>query len=271
MTLDEKVFVGNGRADGARWGRPHRGGPLDAIECRRAASAAALTRRRHCRQRTRSATTSETTRCQHSRPPSPSPAEDVPRAGGCARPLGVRNQLFGVPSHNHPWRRSEEAAGVAPSQLPSIPSSGIMPRASPRPARSASGTVPAFADPSRSARCSSRPHFSWGSRPPGRVRRRPVRATDRRSPLQWAAFAVLMAIGQVLNLPSPGDRRRRRHGFKLGAPVPWSTAFPFSAGFRHLRHVGGFASQLGVFALFASEATIAAGPCCSPAGGALCD
>lgn len=81
------------------------------------------------------------------------------------------------------------------------------------------------------------------------------------SPLQWAAFAVLMAIGQVLNLAiyRAIGADGVYYGFKLGAPVPWSTAFPFSAGFRHPQYVGGFASQLGVFALFASEATIAAG------------
>ena len=48
-------------------------------------------------------------------------------------------------------------------------------------------------------------------------------------------------------------------GFKLGAPVPWSTAFPFNAGFRHPQYVGGYASQLGVLLLLASPATLSAG------------
>ena len=81
------------------------------------------------------------------------------------------------------------------------------------------------------------------------------------SPLQWAAFAALVTMGQVLNgsvykaIGADGVY----YGFKLGAPVPWSTAFPFSAGLRHPQYVGGYCSQLGVFALFASKATIAAG------------
>ena len=49
------------------------------------------------------------------------------------------------------------------------------------------------------------------------------------------------------------------YGFKLGAPVPWSTAFPFSAGFRHPQYVGGYLSQLGVLLLLAHPATISMG------------
>ena len=49
------------------------------------------------------------------------------------------------------------------------------------------------------------------------------------------------------------------YGFKLGAPVPWSTAFPFSAGFRHPQYVGGYVSQLGVLLLVANAATLSMG------------
>ena len=81
------------------------------------------------------------------------------------------------------------------------------------------------------------------------------------SPTQWAAFAVLFTIGQGLNasiyraIGADGVY----YGFKLGAPVPWSTAFPFSAGFRHPQYVGGYSTQLGIFALVASKPLIAAG------------
>ena len=51
----------------------------------------------------------------------------------------------------------------------------------------------------------------------------------------------------------------RTDGFKLGAPVPWSTAFPFNAGFRHPQYVGGYSSQLGVMMLLASPATLSGG------------
>ena len=41
--------------------------------------------------------------------------------------------------------------------------------------------------------------------------------------------------------------------------VPWCTDFPFNVGFRHPQYVGGMLSQLGVFALVASTATLQAG------------
>ena len=46
------------------------------------------------------------------------------------------------------------------------------------------------------------------------------------------------------------------YGFKLGAKVPWSTAFPFSAGFRHPQYVGGYVTQLGVMLALANTATL---------------
>ena len=47
--------------------------------------------------------------------------------------------------------------------------------------------------------------------------------------------------------------------FKLGRPVPWSTAFPFNAGFRHPQYVGAIISQYGVLLFVASADSVAAG------------
>ena len=41
-----------------------------------------------------------------------------------------------------------------------------------------------------------------------------------------------------------------------GRPVPWSTAFPFNAGYRHPQYVGAVLSQLGVLLAVTTPATL---------------
>jgi hypothetical protein len=78
---------------------------------------------------------------------------------------------------------------------------------------------------------------------------------------QYAVAAGLMLGGQLLNaaIYRAIGRDGVYYGFKLGRPVPWSTAFPFNAGFRHPQYVGGYATQLGVLLVLASPATLSAG------------
>ena len=82
-----------------------------------------------------------------------------------------------------------------------------------------------------------------------------------RSPEYFAAAAALFLAGQVLNaaIYKAIGKDGVYYGFKLGRTVAWSTAFPFSAGFRHPQYVGGYTTQLGVLLLVASPATIAGG------------
>ena len=81
------------------------------------------------------------------------------------------------------------------------------------------------------------------------------------STVQKAVAVVLIAVGQGLNVAiyKAIGTNGVYYGFKLGAPVPWSTAFPFSAGYRHPQYVGGYITQLGVLLLLASPKTIEAG------------
>ena len=80
-------------------------------------------------------------------------------------------------------------------------------------------------------------------------------------PNQALIGGALVLAGQLLNgaIYKAIGRDGVYYGFKLGRPVKWSTAFPFSAGFRHPQYVGGFTSQLGVLLALASPSTIAAG------------
>lgn len=77
----------------------------------------------------------------------------------------------------------------------------------------------------------------------------------------WAVAIALLLVGQVLNMGIyvAIGKDGVYYGFKLGRPVPWCTAFPFNLGFRHPQYVGAVISQLGVLAVLASPATVAAG------------
>uniref|UniRef100_A0A7S0Q3H6 phosphatidyl-N-methylethanolamine N-methyltransferase n=1 Tax=Coccolithus braarudii TaxID=221442 RepID=A0A7S0Q3H6_9EUKA len=79
--------------------------------------------------------------------------------------------------------------------------------------------------------------------------------------VRWVTALLLMGVGQSLNLSiyRAIGKDGVYYGFKLGRPVPWSTAFPFNAGFRHPQYVGGMLSQLGVFALLATPSSLHAG------------
>lgn len=78
---------------------------------------------------------------------------------------------------------------------------------------------------------------------------------------RWLLAAVFMALGQSLNgaFYSAIGMDGVYYGFKLGRPVPWSTAGVFSLGFRHPQYVGGLYSQLGVICLIASPQAFSAG------------
>ena len=73
--------------------------------------------------------------------------------------------------------------------------------------------------------------------------------------------AALIIAGQLLNysIYKAIGKDGVYYGFKLGKSVPWSSAFPFSAGFRHPQYVGSLTSQLGVLLLLASEKTMTLG------------
>ena len=72
---------------------------------------------------------------------------------------------------------------------------------------------------------------------------------------------ALLSTGQCLNaaIYRAIGRDGVYYGFKLGRPVPWSTAFPFNSGFRHPQYVGGMLSQLGVLVPLATTKTMEAG------------
>mmetsp|Transcript_45665 Transcript_45665/g.148437 ORF Transcript_45665/g.148437 Transcript_45665/m.148437 type:complete len:253 (-) Transcript_45665:283-1041(-) len=76
-----------------------------------------------------------------------------------------------------------------------------------------------------------------------------------------AVAAVLMGVGQTLNagIYAAIGRNGVYYGFKLGAPVPWCSGFPFNLGFRHPQYVGGTLSQYAVFLALSSPATSRAG------------
>lgn len=78
---------------------------------------------------------------------------------------------------------------------------------------------------------------------------------------QWALFALLAGGGQVLNVAiyNAIGKDGVYYGFKLGRPVPWCRDFPFNVGFRHPQYVGSILSQLGMMALLATKANMAAG------------
>ena len=78
---------------------------------------------------------------------------------------------------------------------------------------------------------------------------------------RWTVAAVLFVAGQALNLGiyRAIGKDGVYYGFKLGRPVPWSTAFPFNLGFRHPQSVGGILCQLGVLITLANQAALAAG------------
>ena len=75
----------------------------------------------------------------------------------------------------------------------------------------------------------------------------------------YCASAAANLTLSPLPLPLRAGKNGVYYGFKLGAPVPWSTAFPFSAGFRHPQYVGGYVSQLGVMLFLANPATLEMG------------
>jgi methylene-fatty-acyl-phospholipid synthase len=75
--------------------------------------------------------------------------------------------------------------------------------------------------------------------------------------------AALFFAGQVLNVAiylAIGEDGVY-YGFKLGRKVPWSTAFPFNAGYRHPQYVGAVLSQLGVLLIVTDADTLASGLC----------
>ena len=88
-----------------------------------------------------------------------------------------------------------------------------------------------------------------------------LRALASATAARWSAALLLIGCGQLLNVSiyRAIGADGVYYGFELGAPVPWSSAFPFSAGFRHPQYVGGVLSQLGIIALVATRATLAAG------------
>lgn len=75
---------------------------------------------------------------------------------------------------------------------------------------------------------------------------------------EWGLTAVLILLGQVLNaaIYKAIGADGVYYGFKLGRPVPWSSAFPFNAGYRHPQYVGAVLSQLGVLLPLTTAATL---------------
>ena len=78
------------------------------------------------------------------------------------------------------------------------------------------------------------------------------------SPEQLGLSLALLLAGQVLNIAiyQAIGADGVYYGFKLGRPVPWSSAFPFNAGFRHPQYVGAVVSQLGVLLTVTSAKTL---------------
>ena len=78
---------------------------------------------------------------------------------------------------------------------------------------------------------------------------------------QLATAVTLFLVGQGLNaaIYKAIGRDGVYYGFKLGAKVKWSTAFPFNAGFRHPQYVGSYASQMGIVLALATPTTLGAG------------
>ena len=83
------------------------------------------------------------------------------------------------------------------------------------------------------------------------------------APVQWAIAAALFFAGQVLNVAIylAIGKDGVYYGFKLGRKVPWSTAFPFNAGYRHPQYAGAVLSQLGVLLIVMDTDTLASGLC----------
>ncbi len=81
------------------------------------------------------------------------------------------------------------------------------------------------------------------------------------SPPRLLAAVALLAAGQLLNasIYMAIGKDGVYYGFKLGRPVPWSNAFPFSAGFRHPQYVGGILCELGLFSICSTRTTCEAG------------
>jgi len=79
--------------------------------------------------------------------------------------------------------------------------------------------------------------------------------------VEWCIVAALMAVGQSLNVAiyNAIGKDGVYFGFKLARHVPWSTAFPFNAGFRHPQYVGATLSQLAVLLPLATPEAIQAG------------
>ena len=78
---------------------------------------------------------------------------------------------------------------------------------------------------------------------------------------EWCIMAALMGVGQTLNaaIYKAIGKDGVYFGFKLGRHIPWSSAFPFNAGFRHPQYVGATLSQLAVLLLLATPEAIQAG------------
>jgi len=72
---------------------------------------------------------------------------------------------------------------------------------------------------------------------------------------------VLFVIGQILNVAiyQAIGKDGVYYGFKLGRKVPWSSAFPFNAMYRHPQYVGAMCSQLGVVLAVTTEETLKGG------------
>ena len=171
---------------------------------------------------------------------------------------------FGVPLLSPPPAVSfvAVAAGVAPSQLLLYPLVWYNSKALRKRARSASGSPfpSSLARRARQGAAASRsPRLD--RLPLRRLRRRPLRPSPRREPAAVGGIRSTRDHGAGAQRQRVQGHRRGRRLLRLQAWRPGAVVdrLPFSAGFRHPQYVGGYCSQLGVFALFASKATIAAG------------
>merc|ERR1711935_140345 len=86
-----------------------------------------------------------------------------------------------------------------------------------------------------------------------------VHIFDRTTPLRAAVGIVWWLIGQTLNFGvyNAIGKDGVNYGFKLGAPVPWVTCFPYNLGLRHAQCLGCQMSVIGAFVTFATPKTSA--------------
>lgn len=80
---------------------------------------------------------------------------------------------------------------------------------------------------------------------------------DNTSPLRLAAGIAFLVAGQTLNVGvyNAIGKDGVNYGFKLGAPGPWVTCFPYNLGLRHAQYVGCHLSIIGLNVILITSQT----------------